>query len=112
MNMLQEIMNEKYLFSNPVFEDNRGFFEEVWNLKSSKLADFDGAIQVNRSFSKKANTAIFRGACHKTHRKCFVETNYRIPKTDIKDTRKLFSADPQPSLSRIDLGMPLRLVNW
>lgn len=39
-------------------------------------------------FLKKTNTAIFRGACHKTHRKCFVETNYRIPKTDIKDTRK------------------------
>lgn len=54
--MLQEIMNEKYLFSSTIFEDDRGFFEEVWNLKHPNLADFDGAKQINRSISKKANT--------------------------------------------------------
>ena len=40
----------------------------------------------NLAFSEKSNSAIFRGGCHRQHRKNFVEFNYKLHHTDIRDT--------------------------
>ena len=39
-------------------------------------------------FSSKSSSAVFRGACHRQHRKFFVESTYKLPNSDIKDTSK------------------------
>jgi len=42
----------------------------------------------NFVFSSKSSSAVFRGGCHRQHRKDFIESTYKIPNTDIKDTSK------------------------
>ena len=45
-------------------------------------------------FNRKESKAIFRGPCHKDNRKKFVENNFNIPLTDIRDTKNASKGKP------------------
>jgi hypothetical protein len=67
----------------PVSNENENYV--LLKLNSCRFYDFDRDKIV---FTDKSNKAIFRGPCHKTHRKEFIKKCYGLPNTDIGDTRK------------------------
>jgi hypothetical protein len=67
----------------PVSDENENYV--LLKLNSSRFYDF---AQDKIVFTDKRNKAIFRGPCHKPHRKEFIKKCYGLPNTDIGDTRK------------------------
>ena len=66
----------------PVSNENENYV--LLKLNSSRFYDFARDEIV---FTDKSNKAIFRGPCHKPHRKEFITKCYGLPNTDIGDTR-------------------------
>ena len=73
----------------PLKENNSNYV--LMKLNSGRFYDFD---KDKRPFIAKADTAVFRGPCHKKHRQTFIENTFRLPNTDIGDTRKSVQAEP------------------
>jgi hypothetical protein len=67
----------------PVSNENENYV--LLKLNSSRFYDHP---KDRVSFVEKKNIAIFRGPCHKPHRKEFIKKCYGLPNTDIGDTRK------------------------
>jgi hypothetical protein len=63
----------------------------LMKLNSGRFYDFDKDVV---PFIAKADSAVFRGPCHKQHRQVFIENTFRLPNTDIGDTRKSVQAAP------------------
>ncbi len=67
----------------PVSNENENYV--LLKLNRSRFYDFP---RDRLAFAEKMSTAMFRGPCHKPHRREFIKKCYGLPKTDIGDTRK------------------------
>lgn len=88
---LSDLTDQRIVPSQPTFVKCRPVSSENENyvllkLNSSRFYDF---TKDKIAFNDKNNKAIFRGPCHKPHRKEFIKNCYGLARTDIGDTRNI-----------------------
>jgi hypothetical protein len=73
-----------FVKNRPISKSNSRYV--LMKLNSGRFFDF---TRDKLRFEKKGNIAIFRGPCHRPHRKYFIKKCFEINNTDIGDTRPI-----------------------